>query len=380
MAKFLTAALIIISLGTKAQEKMTFLRVDSITGQCYLNSDWDKLISIGKKAIDQNIDYKKLRQRIGYAYFQKADYTAALINYEYALKFDQYDYDTQAFLYYCGLNTGEEQYTRYYAAKLPEKLKKSEGIKQFKPVSQVDLEYNIKITNSDTRSNPTYTRLGLATQLGYRFELHQFVSTYGQTIDGIQIQQPEYYALLRSTLTSHLYLDVAYHYLNYRIDGVGNPGNLFFSGVSAKINRFGLGVNGSLFNNGTQNINQLGLWGGVTLPGKSTIYLKSSLNGLKNATDTRLIYSQTAGAHIYKSVWAEGNVTTGNLKNYNELNAYYIYNSYDPTEFRTGLTIFWYVRKNITLMFNFMNERKLIESTAVNYNQQSFSGAITWKL
>ena len=96
--------------------------------------------------------------------------------------------------------------------------------------------------------------------------------------------------------------------------------------------------------------------------------------------NNRLIFSQTAGGRLTKSVWAEANITLGNLLNYQDHNALYVYNSIDPTTFRTGLTLFWHAGKNLTLFGNYMYDTKLIELTNTNYKQQSFSGGIIWKL
>lgn len=380
MGKFLISALIFVSVVAKAQEPISFLSVDSITYQYYLTGDWDKLIGIGKQAIGQKIDYKRLRQRIGYAYFAKADFYAAQLHYEKALVFDEYDADTRAYLYYCGLNTGDEAFARFHAAKLPKELQQKLKEDAFKPVDAIDLEYNYKANTTESRSNPTYLRAGLNTQLGYRLTLYQSVSNYQQTIDAVLTKQPEYFALLNWSLTSHTSLNVAYHYLNTSVGGLNYPGNLLFASLSTKMNRFRLGINGSVLNTDLGNSKQFGLQAGVTLPGKSNIYFNSMLSGMIGKGRQRIIFAQTAGVHLTKTLWAEGNITLGNLKNYNDHNALYIYNSIDPTTFRTGLSLFWYLGKSVTIFGNYTYDTKKIELTNFNYKQYSFSGGIIWKL
>ena len=83
---------------------------------------------------------------------------------------------------------------------------------------------------------------------------------------------------------------------------------------------------------------------------------------------------------IAKTVWAEGIITLGDLLNYNDHNGLYVYNSIDPTTFRTGLTLFWYLGKNATLFGNYTYDTKQVNLTKTNYKQQSFSGGIIWKL
>jgi tetratricopeptide (TPR) repeat protein len=380
MVRFLIAVLLIAPLGLKAQQPLTFLSADSITYQCFLKGDWKKLISTGKQAINQNIDYKRLRQRMGFAYFIKADFYAAENQYEKALNFDKYDSISCEYLYYCGLNTGNQTYARYYARNLSPDLKKKLKIKAVKPIETIDLEYNYKSNNSQTRSNPTYLRTGLSTQLGYRIKLYQSVSYYQQTIDLALTRQPEYFALFSWSVTSKLSMDLAYHFLNTSDGGYKIPGNLLFVSLSTDLNRFNFGANGSMLSNSIGDTKQAGVQAGVTLPGKSNIYFKSFLTGMMETGESRIIYSQIAGARLSKNFWAEGNITLGNLKNYNDYKALYVYNSVDPTIFRTGMTLFWLTMKKMTLFGNYTYEIKQVTNTLNNYQQHSFSGGIIWKL
>jgi hypothetical protein len=388
MGKFIIVAFLFVSMTTKAQPPLTFLSVDSITYQCYQAGDWEKLINVGNEAIKQNIDYKRLRQRIGYAFFVKSDYYAAQLHYEKALAFDEYDADTHAYLYYCGLNTGNEAFARFHAEKLPKDLQQRLKEEAFKPVDAIDLEYNYKALNTISRSNPTYLRAGISTQLGYRLSLYQSVSNYQQTFGTSLTKQPEYFALLSWSVNSHTSLSAAYHYLNSSINGYKYPGNLLFAALITKIDRFSLGLNSSILNANLKNLMQFGLQAGVTLPGKPNIYFNSGVSGMIETGNARIIFSQTAGARLTKSVWAEGNITLGNLLNYHDHNALYIYNSVDPTTFRTGLSLFWYLVKRVTLVGNYTYDTKQMELNNINYNQQSFknykqqsfSGGIIWKL
>ena len=380
MYKFLIVALVFVSVAAKAQQPITFLTTDSLTYQYYIAGDWDKLIEAGNQAIGQKIDYKRLRQRIGYAYFVKADFYAAQMHYEKALTFDAYDADTRAYLYYCGLNTGNEAFARFHAEKLPKELQQKLKENAFKPIDAIDLEFNYKANDALSRSDPTYLRVGINTQLGYRLTLYQSVSNYRQTIDSSLTKQPEYFALLKWSLTSHLSLDVAYHYLNVSVDGNKYPGNMVFAALTTNINRYYFGISGSLLNDNFQTIKQFGLKAGVTLPGRLNTYFSSSLISMIETGNKRVLFSQIAGTRLYKTLWAEGNITLGNLKNYNDHNGLYVYNSIDPTTFRTGLTLFWYLGKNVTLLGNYTYDKKQIQLTNFNYNQYSFSGGIIWKL
>lgn len=386
MRRLIILAFIFVTMISLAQENIAFSSVDSITYQSYLSGDWETLIRIGKDAIKQGIDYKYLRQRMGYAYFIKANYYAARLQYEKALKFDESDSDTRLYLYYCALNIGDDSNARFRASKLKSDIQKSEGLKPFKILNAADVEYNYKANDAglSIRSNPNYYRIGLNTQLAYRLNFYQAISQYFQTINTTSTVQTEYYSLLNWTLGPHSSLDAGYHRVITKAGTTIYDGNMFFAKYSKRINRFNLGVNGSILTNATSNVIQLGILGGVILPGKANIYLNSSLQSLTDSVETRIIYSQSIGAKIFKPIWIEGNITLGNIKNYNDHDGLYLYNSIDATTFRSGISIFYLLNKNIKFIVNYTYDLKEItnpfSSINSNYNQYSFSGGIIWKI
>ncbi len=379
---------------------MTPVYADSITYQYYLKGDWEKLISTGKEAIHEHVDFKYLRQRIGYAYFVKGDYYASEEQYEKALSFDKKDSITRIYLYYCGLYTNNESLIRYRVSKLPVNEKKSLLVKPLRVLDAIDVEYNYRINRDQTRSNPNYYRIGVNSQLGYRLNLYQSFSTYGQRIDSTGISQNEYFALLSWTLTSHITLSTGYHYLSsnlvdtitYRIDrrmkrtiidSTFYPGHLFYVGASYRLKRFDLGINGSILSYASQLTKQGEISAGYLFPGKLNLYVKSSLDGMIDPNSQRLIFTQSVGSLLSPFLWMEGKITLGNLKNYSEFNGLYIYNSDDATDFRAGLSLYWYVSKKITFLANYSYNRKEYENTnnaTVYYNQHSITSGIIWKI
>lgn len=379
MYKLTIGVLLVFSVGAKAQDLNNFNVVDSITYQYYLAGNWDKLIEISKKAISMNIDFKYLRQRMGYAYFMKSDYFASQRQYEKALEFDEFDPITLEYLYYCGLNTGNIAYARLQAKKLTPEAKKRLGIHAINPVASLDIEYNYKLNNIDTRTDASYYRAGIYTQAGYRLSIYQSASNYKQTVNDILVKQPEYFALANLALSKRTLFSLGYHHLNTSLDGYKYPGDLVYSSVSARISRFVLGVNGSLFRYDVNDIKQVGTFVGVTLPGKSNVYFNSYLSGMLEKGNNRLVFAQYAGALVLKSLWAEVFATMGNLQNYNDHNALYMYNSIDPTLFRTGLTLYWNISNHVTLFGNYIYDTKQVEQTTNQYIQQSFSGGLIWK-
>jgi hypothetical protein len=222
-----------------------------------------------------------------------------------------------------------------------------------------------------------------------------------QTKDSSAIRQIEYFALLNWTITPHLNFNIGYHYLNsninikntyaYKIYSIpyktikdttlNMQGNMLCSKLTYSVNRFDFGLSGSVFYYDSILTQQYGIHAGVLLPGRYNIYLRSSLNGIIDSkNNNRLIFNQSTGALLFKKLWVQGDITLGNLDNYYDNNGLYIYNSLDPTVFRSGLTLFWNILPKISLFGNYSYDRKLIKEDMTYYNQHSFLGGIAWKI
>jgi hypothetical protein len=130
------------------------------------------------------------------------------------------------------------------------------------------------------------------------------------------------------------------------------------------------------------HITQAGLIAGIKSTGRSGLYMTGGLSVLMNADSFRsVIYDQKAGIRLSSKAWLEGNVTFGNLSDFSEFSAMYIYNTVDPTSFRCGSTLFLFPGRHISLWFNFSYERKdFYENINYHYNQFSYLGGIKWKI
>jgi hypothetical protein len=387
--RYISIILFFYSLTANSQEIMNFGYIDSLTYSYYKSGDWDKLIKLGSEAVNHGIDYKYLRQRIGYACFSRADYIEARKHFLKALAFDSYDSFTQEYLYYCCLDLGEDEFAGYYAGEMRHDLRKSLSVKQFQPVESIDVEYNFKYAGTNLRSNPQYYHLGINSHLGSRLWLYQNVSNYVQTITirypGVKKfvtdKQPEYFVLMKYTLSPHLILKSAYHFLNTSYSITNSDANLGFAGLSADFNRFSFEVNASVMKMDQYNVTQQGVQLGHKSSGFHSFYLTGALSITNQKDGNRLIYNQKTGLKLFNKTWLEGNITFGDLTRFNDHDAIYVYNSVDATVFRSGATLFFYSGKHITIWANGSYERKeYYENNLYHYNQFSYLGGVKWKL
>jgi tetratricopeptide (TPR) repeat protein len=196
MYKFLISWMILCPLmSLRSQIQLDFQSTDSITYDCYIKGDWEKLISTGHQAIKGGVISKFLHQRMGYAYFVKKQYVQARNQYEKALYFDESDQNTRLYLYYCGINLGEDEYARFQLSKLSDETKKWLKIDDTRMVDAVDVEYNYKINHSGTRTNPIFYKTGINSILWNRLSLYQSFSQFFQTVNTASpAKQTEYLA------------------------------------------------------------------------------------------------------------------------------------------------------------------------------------------
>ncbi len=377
-----------------SQQRLNPTVVDSLTYNYYLNGNWNELITLGKQATNDSIDFKYLQQRMGYAYFVKGNYFAAIRHYQNALYFDADDPVSHTYLYYSAVNINDEAMARYHISKLDAENQAFLKVKKSRLVDAVDVEYNYKINKdyainyaltSDLRSNPHYKRIGLNSQLGYRFNLYQSYSTYSQLTDYFnQTIQNEYYISGVYSLFSRTSFMAAYHYVgttfNTDTDSLKIPGNLWFGKLTHSFNRFDVSLSHSRFTNDYVDAKQTGLQFGFLVPVKSKIYLKSSLYNITESDSSRLVFNQTIGALIARRFWLQGSATLGNLNNFVDNNALYLYNSMDHTTFRTGASLFYYIGKHLILFTNYTFDKKLIIDSQYIYKQHSITGGLIWKI
>ena len=388
-SRYFIIILLTVYLPLNGQTTLDFSYVDTVTYSYYINGNWDKLLDLGEKAIAQNIDYKYLRQRLGYACFVKKDYVKSQKHFRKALDFDSYDTFTLQYLYYSYLYAGQEDAAALAGEKMNKELRKSLSVKLFKPVESISSEYNFKYAGTSLRSNPNYINFGISSRFGSRVGLYQMVSKFRHTItvqlpfrdSYINDEQFEYYALLKINLAQNLQFKTGYHFLNMTYSLKDSTSSLFYIGLSTISSNLLLGVDVSLRTASGSYITQYGLLAGINSIGSQKIYIAGYLSLLEENNSRRIIYTQKAGLKITDKFWIEGNAMLGNLNNFSDYSSMYIYNSIDPTTFRAGTTLYLFTGKHLSIWFNAAYEKKLFyEDLNYYYNQFSYLGGIRWKI
>lgn len=384
-----------------AQEKLSPEQVDSLSWGYYLDGDWDKLIETGKLAQQQNISFKWLQQRLGYAWYLKGDFYKSKHHYQQALTFDKHDELSHLYLYLTNVATGHLMQARYHAALLPAETRALHKIDQWNWIHSVDAEYSYKrpdafYRDNDLRGDGFYRRIGLYSLPGYRLSVYQSLSGYQQTTENSNsTNQLEYFGSISLQLAAPLNLLAAYHFTGTRYtllpDSFYLPGHQVSVRASYHWQRFDVSLSASRFFNDYINVNQVGIqWGtGFSLP--IPIYLKSAVYRLNDswidATTleinqfSHLVFKQSAGAMLLKNrLWSEVSLTLGNQNYFTESDGVYFYNSVDPVVFKTGLQLTAYISKSLSTSLHYGIEKKHWIDYDEYYYQQGITGGIVWKL
>jgi len=387
--RYFGIGLVLCSIAASAQTVPDFRSVDSLSFRYYISGDWNELTKLGDSALNNEIDYKFLRQRLGFAYFSEGDYIKSVEHFEKALAFDGFDTFTLTYLFYSYLNSGQSENAGFIAGKMPSDLRKRLSVKSFQPVESIDFEYNFKYSASGRRSNPQYYHFGVNSHLLPGLELYQMFSHYNQTFtfpslggkEYVRDRQDEYYSLLKFVISPHLMVKSSYHCLNPDYDTISSPMHLGYLELSTNFGRFNFGINTSFLKGDKYSVNQSGIKAGVAFSGNLNMYFNGALSLISKQNTSRLIYNQTAGFRVSKKVWLEGNITFGDLTDYHDHDAMYVYDLIDPTIFRTGATLIFFSGKHITLWANYSYELKeYFENNLYHYNQFCYLGGLRWKL
>ena len=293
---------------------------------------------------------------------------------------------------------------------------------------------------NDLNNNILYTHIGL------KHEIFPFLSIYHgyshiaiekrkiisiQKWDGVgnyhnwdsvcnyTLTQNEYYINSDIQLKKGLKLTPAFHFIQvnsksqiYQFNTTTDTGTFLPStlsinnyvaslAISKEYKNFSFNLSGTYSNLNSAKQIQGGI--GITyFPfGNLNLYTNSSLvyfyqktsggQGQGSAKETRFIFDQMIGLKLFPKLWTETSFTLGNLSNYNEKNAFIVYNIADQIKFKAGISVIYSLSSKIELSLRYQflsresnyityeNSTTSITKTT-NYQNNTIIGGIKWKL
>lgn len=382
-------------------QQVNFNSIDSLSYQLYLKGAWDSLLQLGKLAEKADIVYPNLSLRLGYAAFMKGNNSLSLKHFNYVLKENSFN---QNALYYAVLNNkllSRNEAAAFRSKNLDEDLKKPLNIGYKKLAESIDVETSFKPTNSEVRKMGKFYRIGVSNRINYRWKLNHSVSSFQQNLltptdtrttnqqnrnnnptnfRKFNVNDFQYYLKSDVFLNENFLLTNAYHMIYTHFDNSTYSTNIISTGLKyfTPFADFKMEINTGLMLDSLQT--QLAFSSTYHPKGNLDIYGNSRVSYQKRTNLTQLNFSQVIGLKLSKKIWVEMHGTFGQIKNFIDNDAFYIYDAIDAGNFRIGTSFIIAFNNHISLLSNYYYEQKRLYSQNTNYHLHSYSLGLTWKL
>ncbi|MFA5404476.1 MAG: hypothetical protein WC358_06040 [Ignavibacteria bacterium] len=430
---------------SNAQKKPDPKEIDTKTYVLYSAGKWDELTEVCEDAIDNGIDFFYLRLRAGIAYYNNANYMSAIGHFEKAMKYNPTDITTMEYLYYSYLFSGRESDVLSLISIMPFKLKKKLRVYSkfiYGAYTEGGYTFNNDFSNQKKKgsaiqsnnyneqsvaNNQSYINLSLRHQLGKNIKIFHgynnisvsstkqiFEQSQGQKSFDMKTTQDEYYLNVNFNLGGGFDLVTAFHYLNVKYEDINtdvntsvNPSVTTYSLTKNTLNDFvaliSLTMNTGHFKLGLKNsISNLNQATQVQNTAQVIFYPLGNLN-LYTITDATLfsdrvwgskfknfgILNQLIGWKVFAHLWMETGYTLGNIYNYNESDAFLVFNNVDKISNRISLNLISPVSSHIELSLRyqyynqevatyFYSNSSNINTNITNNTNHKIIGGLKW--
>lgn len=423
------------------------VNIEQKTFDLFQNKQYKRLIYVGENIIKAEIDYFYLRLRIGIAYYEAGNYRMAAYHLEKALYYNSDDPIELEYLYYSYLLSGRISDANFLTRRMTDDLKEKIGYKT-KILNSVNLEGGTSLSNNfpknssididgdtniygenDMSNNVLYAHIGLKHDISPFLSIYHGFSHIGlekrkiirinnkDSICNYSLTQNEYYINSNIQLKNGIKITPAFHFIHvganslaYQYDTTKYIGTfsestlninnyVMFLGISKDYKKATISLSGSFSNLNSAKQIQIGLgftyfpFGNLNLYSSTNLsYFNQKLSASQsNSKENRIIFDQMIGLKLFPKLWTEGSLTLGNLANFNDKNAFVVYNIADKINLRTGISLIYSLSSKIELSLRYqllMRESnyisyetpKIINTNTINYQNNTIIGGIKWTL
>lgn len=429
------------AVSLSAANTADFKNIDRETFKLLESKEWDNLIETAKNAVDSGIDYYYLRIRLGIAYYNKAEYKRAAIQFEKALSFNPWDQVAMEYAYYSYILSGDEAKANRIKACFPEPMRERLKIHAPRFFDSINTEFGSVTSDNESLNSKIdidgaaniygeFTRFDEANYYHAAFKhwLGNYVSIYhGYSALSINMTkqiryanadipedkytttQTQYYFGPSVQAGKNIKITTAMHLLNVSYNALTAAYNTSTGAYdkerkNTKLNDY-VAVLALSKDIGCATWNIFGTYselnkGKQTETGLAlTWFPKGTLNLYTNTTitffsekdaDSKTIFDQMVGIHLSGPAWIEGYATSGKLKNFNEKNGFIVYNIGDEIKNRYGIALLFYFTNGLNLSLRYQYAAKeasyvtftsatASETHAVDYQAQTIIGGLQWK-
>jgi hypothetical protein len=385
------------SLGVvHGQQAKDFNWYNQETYKLYEAQNWNEMVKVGKEALDAGYDFFYLQLRIGIAYFEMEKYRTSQKYFNNALLYNKSDPLTLEYLYYAYLFSGRKADASLLFQKHKEILLKREITNPNAIIKSIYTEAGFKISseNEENIGNINFFHLGLEHQLGARLNIYhgysRLTQKFTEYIDSMSMgqgpprtrfkniykySQNEYYIKGTIAITRGLQLIPAYHFQSIDEIDIKFNNHAYHIALKQSLGNFDLYAG---YGNSTINNNDQTQWtGGLTFypTGNLNLYLQSNYSyHEEEGEEANHIFYEKIGFKVAEKMWLEVHATFGNIRNFQEMDGFYVYNLPDRIKSRFGTSAVFPVDDHWIILGGFIIENKETSETFVGF--QHYTGFI----
>ena len=375
---------------------------DSLTYRQYMDGRYKELLISGKEALDNGHDYYYLRMRLGIANYELKRFGEAALQFNAAMNMSL-DATSAEYYYYSLVYAGRTNEARIFLCSNRELLSKVPG-KCSDPLSGTFIEGGLKWSDGKVREIGTISFLhaGLQHLLHPRWEIYQgytrthqelYSFTYGsggmgngpgpggsgdsvEYRENVSLDQNEYYARVSYFTAKGLELSPAFHFQSV----VGLDNNYAGSLRLSKRFTYVLVSASAAYSRISQLDQQLyGIKAVIYPRGDINLYLGGELN-YHVQSDGNWVYVLNGGVQITNALWLQGMYGGGQMFNYADMHAFYLYNIPDVINTRFNIMAILRIAGRHLLQAGYLYEKKNQIETGTDYRHRGLYLGLTLNL
>ena len=429
---------LLVPLLVSAQEKPSFARIDSLSYQAYLKSDWKKVIEYSRDGLTAGYDYYYLRVRAGIAELNLKNPNKAAVHFRKALDFSLNDPVALEYLYSSLLFSGNLAEARLLAGTYSPAFRKRLGIPSNRLITNAFIEFGymvnpkvgeLKAIRPDAElayvyllPDYWYLAAGVSLEAGRRFSgslstnilsfkpIQQFlIQNQAAQVFDVPFDQRAVHLSGSYYLGKGFHMGLAGQYMSYTVPLytriAGETGDTYYLEA---LDYRDLALNASVtkrFSHLTLTIaadaNRFkNLWYKQAMA-RATFYPSGNINTYLTAEATlitdslnpsgRIIAHGSAGRRLFRSIWLEGDYYYGDICNFSEQSAYVVFNNLDLIRKRMGISLLAFrvlphldlsIRYQYTLRtasWRIYRNSEYISDLKNDYPVHNFIGGLIWR-
>jgi hypothetical protein len=393
--KMILVGFLIISHALQAQETEDFTYYNQVTYDHYLKKEWDQLIEVGSKALNQDFDFYYLRARLGIAYYEKWIFTAAIRHFRKALNYNSSEPVMLEYLYYSYIYS-----SRYLdASLLYHKHKKIMSelsltwIPKFFDGMSLDGAYkwsNHRTSLGTETGNIAYAQTAFHHAPGGRLYIYHYAGFLNHTFTDKYIRenfytryryyfnQFDYYVNAHLMLGFGFEINPTYHFMGVNANSVKYSDSYFGIGIKKRLGRVSLG-----FHYGSANVNDTAIKQFIPqflyYPLGNTKFYISASSIFCMGDLNQQVHNGLVGIRLFPVTWLEGFISYGKSQYISLFEGAIIYNNPDFLLSRAGISLTHYLTPKTSLMLHYVSENKEQISSGDPYIHHVFAIGINFK-